>query len=110
MIEKKWLKWGSLFFYLGIILVFFGYVVGLLIFVNWLEVIGVNNYIYYIGVVYIGSVFGIIILIGMLLLILRWLFIKNVRWLSLFLDIFVNIVLLIILIMGCYFMFVINVI
>ncbi|MCO6346909.1 respiratory nitrate reductase subunit gamma [Staphylococcus epidermidis] len=102
MIEKKRLKWGSLLFHLGIIPVFFGHVVGLLIPANWLEAIGVNNYIYHIGAVYIGSVFGIITLIGMLLLTLRRLSIKNVRRLSSFSDIFVNIVLLIILIMGCY--------
>lgn len=102
MIEKKRLKWGSLLFHLGIIPVFFGHVVGLLIPANWLEAIGVNNHIYYIGAVYIGSVFGIITLIGMLLLTLRRLSIKNVRRLSSFSDIFVNIVLLIILIMGCY--------
>lgn len=69
---------------------------------NWFEAIGVNNHIYHIGAVYIGSVFGIITLIGMLLLTLRRLSIKNVRRLSSFSDIFVNIVLLIILIMGCY--------
>ena len=102
MIEKKRLKWGSLLFLLGIIPVFFGHVVGLLIPANWLEAIGVNNHIYHIGAVYIGSVFGIITLIGMLLLTLRRLSIKNVRRLSSFSDIFVNIVLLIILIMGCY--------
>ena len=63
MIEKKRLKWGSLLFHLGIIPVFFGHVVGLLIPANWLEAIGVNNHIYHIGAVYIGSVFGIITLI-----------------------------------------------
>lgn len=102
MIEKKRLKWGSLLFHLGIIPVFFGHVVGLLIPANWLEAIGVNNHIYHIGAVYIGIVLGIITLIGMLLLTLRRLSIKNVRRLSSFSDIFVNIVLLIILIMGCY--------
>ena len=102
MIETEIIKWGSLLFHLGIIPVFFGHVVGLLIPANWLEAIGVNNHIYHIGAVYIGSVFGIITLIGMLLLTLRRLSIKNVRRLSSFSDIFVNIVLLIILIMGCY--------
>ena len=96
MIEKKQLKWGSLLFHLGIIPVFFGHVVELLIPANWLEAIGVNNHIYHIGAV------GIITLIGMLLLTLRRLSIKNVRRLSSFSDIFVNLVLLIILIMGCY--------
>ena len=102
MIEKRRLKWGSLLFHLGVIPVFFGHVVGLLIPANWLEAVGVDNHIYHIGAVYIGSIFGIITLIGMLLLTLRRLTIKNVRRLSSFSDIFVNIVLLIILLMGCY--------
>ena len=96
MIEKRRLKWGSLLFHLGVIPVFFGHVVGLLIPANWLEAVGVDNHIYHIGAVYIGSIFGIITLIGMLLLTLRRLTIKNVRRLSSFSDIFVNIVLLII--------------
>lgn len=102
MIEKRRLKWGSLLFHLGVIPVFFGHVVGLLIPSNWLEAVGVDNHIYHIGAVYIGSIFGIMTLIGMLLLTLRRLTIKNVRCLSSFSDIFVNIVLLIILLMGCY--------
>lgn len=102
MIEKRRLKWGSLLFHLGVIPVFFGHVVGLLIPANWLEAVGVDNHIYHIGAVYIGSIFGIMTLIGMLLLTLRRLTIKNVRRLSSFSDIFVNIVLLIILLMGCY--------
>ena len=80
----------------------FGHVVGLLVPANWLEAVGVNNHIYHIGAVYIGSIFGIITLLGMMLLTLRRLTIKNVRRLSSFSDIFVNILLCIILIMGCY--------
>ena len=48
LIEKKQLKWGSLMFHLGVIPVFFGHVVGLLIPANWLESIGVNDHIYHI--------------------------------------------------------------
>lgn len=43
--------------------VFFGHVVGLLIPANWLESIGVNDHIYHIGAVYIGSIFGIMTLL-----------------------------------------------
>lgn len=54
----------------------FGHVVGLLVPANWLEAVGVNNHIYHIGAVYIGSIFGIITLLGMMLLTLRRLTIK----------------------------------
>ncbi|HHQ7379246.1 TPA: respiratory nitrate reductase subunit gamma, partial [Staphylococcus aureus] len=63
-IEKKQLKWGSLMFHLGIIPVAMGHIVGLLIPASWLTAVGVNDHLYHIGAVYIGSVFGIITLIG----------------------------------------------
>ena len=101
MIEKKRLKWGSLLFHLGIIPVFFGHVVGLLIPANWLEAIGVNNHIYHIGAVYIGS-FWYNNINRNVVANFKTTIHQNVRRLSSFSDIFVNIVLLIILIMGCY--------
>ncbi len=101
-IEKKQLKWGSLLFHLGVIPVFFGHVVGLLIPAHWLEAVGVNNHIYHIGAVYIGSIFGIITLIGMFLLTARRITKQNVRRLSSASDIFVNFLLLLIVFVGCY--------
>ncbi|RIP37343.1 respiratory nitrate reductase subunit gamma [Staphylococcus gallinarum] len=101
-IEKKQLKWGSILFHLGIVPVIMGHFVGLVIPASWLEAMGINDHLYHIGAVYIGSVFGIITLIGMLLLTARRLSIKNVRKLSSALDIVVNIFLLLIVFMGCY--------
>ncbi|RIL25105.1 respiratory nitrate reductase subunit gamma [Staphylococcus gallinarum] len=101
-IEKKQLKCGSILFHLGIVPVIMGHFVGLVIPASWLEALGVNDHLYHIGAVYIGSVFGIITLIGMLLLTARRLSIKNVRRLSSALDIIVNIFLLLIVFMGCY--------
>ncbi|MDO5375472.1 MAG: respiratory nitrate reductase subunit gamma [Staphylococcus rostri] len=101
-IEKKQLKWGSLLCHLGIIPVFFGHVVGLLIPAHWMESIGVNNHLYHIGAVYIGSIFGIITLIGMFLLTARRVTKQNVRRLSSASDIFVNFLLLAIVFVGCY--------
>lgn len=102
LIEKKQLKWGSLLFHLGIIPVFLGHVVGLAIPAHWIEFLGVSNHLYHFGAVYIGSIFGIMTLIGMLLLTSRRLTLKNVRRLSSASDIFVNLLLLIIIFMGCY--------
>ena len=53
-------------FHLGVIPVFL-VMLGLLIPANWLESIGVNDHIYHIGAVYIGSIFGIMTLLGMIL-------------------------------------------
>ena len=67
-LEKKQLKWGSLLFHLGIIPVFFGHVVGLAIPAKWIDGLGVSEEMYHFGAVYIGSIFGIMTFIGMLLL------------------------------------------
>ncbi|MFQ3802685.1 respiratory nitrate reductase subunit gamma [Staphylococcus equorum] len=101
-IEKKQLKWGSLMFHLGIIPVAMGHFVGLVIPASWLSAVGVNDHLYHIGAVYIGSIFGIITMIGMLLLTARRVTKKNIRKLSSASDIIVNFLLLIIVFMGCY--------
>lgn len=108
-IEKKQLKWGSLMFHLGVIPVFFGHVVGLLVPASWLEAVGVSDHLYHIGAVYIGSIFGIITLIGMFLLTARRITKHNVRRLSSASDIFVNLLLLLIVFVGCYATLVTNV-
>lgn len=101
-IEKKQLKWGSLMFHLGIIPVAMGHIVGLLIPASWLTAVGVSDHLYHIGAVYIGSIFGIITLIGMFLLTARRITKKNIRRLSSASDIIVNFLLLAIVFMGCY--------
>ena len=101
-LEKKQLKWGSLLFHLGIIPVFFGHVVGLAIPAEWIDGLGISESTYHFGAVYIGSIFGIMTLIGMLLLTARRLTISNVRKLSSASDIFVNFLLILIIFMGCF--------
>ncbi|GJF59272.1 respiratory nitrate reductase subunit gamma [Staphylococcus argenteus] len=102
LIERKQLMWGSLLFHLGVIPVFFGHIVGLLIPKSWMDAFGISEHLYHIGAVYIGSIFGIITLIGMFLLTARRITTKSIRKLSSASDIFVNVLLLIIVFMGCY--------
>ncbi|BAH16846.1 respiratory nitrate reductase subunit gamma [Macrococcoides caseolyticum] len=101
-VEKKSLMWGSILFHLGIIPVILGHVVGLGIPASWLRAIGVSDHLYHIGAVYIGSIFGIVTLIGMLLLTARRVTNENVRKLSSLSDILVNFLLLFIVFIGCY--------
>ncbi|QUR94453.1 respiratory nitrate reductase subunit gamma [Macrococcoides canis] len=101
-VEKKSLMWGSVLFHLGIIPVILGHVVGLGIPASWLRAIGVSDHLYHIGAVYIGSIFGIVTLIGMLLLTARRVTNENVRKLSSLSDILVNFLLLFIVFIGCY--------
>ncbi|WP_411843305.1 respiratory nitrate reductase subunit gamma [Salinicoccus sp. HZC-1] len=101
-IEQKQLKWGSLLFHLGVIPVFFGHVVGLLIPAPWLAAAGINDHLYHLGAVYIGSIFGIMTLVGMFLLTYRRLSKPSVLKLSSASDIIVNLMLLFIVFIGCY--------
>ncbi|HIW13695.1 MAG TPA: respiratory nitrate reductase subunit gamma [Candidatus Salinicoccus stercoripullorum] len=101
-IEQKQLKWGSLLFHLGVIPVFFGHVAGLLVPAAWLSAIGVNDHLYHLGAVYIGSIFGIMTLVGMFLLTYRRLSKPSVLKLSSASDIIVNLLLLFIVFIGCY--------
>ncbi|MFW5438508.1 respiratory nitrate reductase subunit gamma [Paenibacillus apiarius] len=109
-IEKKRLKLGSLMFHLGILPVIGGHIAGLGIPKSWMDAIGINDHMYHIGAVYIGSLFGFLTLGGMLLLTARRLTIKNVRKLSSASDIIVNLLLLFIVVMGMYSTVVTNVV
>ena len=109
-IEKKHLKLGSLMFHLGILPVIGGHIAGLGIPKSWMEAMGINDHMYHIGAVYIGSLFGFLTLGGMLLLTARRLTIKNVRKLSSASDIIVNLLLLFIVVMGMYSTVVTNVV
>lgn len=101
-IEKRQLMVGSLLFHVGIIPVIFGHISGLGIPKSWMNALGVNDHLYHMGAVYIGSIFGFATLIGMLLLTYRRFAIKNVRRLSSASDLIVNTVLLLIVVMGMY--------
>lgn len=101
-IEKKQLMVGSLLFHLGVIPVFFGHVVGLMIPKAWLEALGVNENLYHIGAVYVGGAFGFVTLAGMFLLTWRRFAIPSVRKLSETSDLVVNVLLLFIVFMGVY--------
>ncbi len=74
-----------------------------------MDAVGVSEHLYHIGAVYIGSIFGIITLIGMFLLTARRVTTKSIRRLSSASDIFVNFLLLLIVFMGCYATLVTNI-
>ncbi|MFB5265783.1 respiratory nitrate reductase subunit gamma [Paenibacillus enshidis] len=101
-IEKKQLMAGSLLFHLGIIPVIMGHVAGLGIPKSWMHALGVNDHLYHIGAVYVGGFFGIITLLGMLILTWRRFTLRNVRRLSSASDLAVNALLLLIVFMGMY--------
>ncbi|MFD1887732.1 respiratory nitrate reductase subunit gamma [Paenibacillus wenxiniae] len=101
-IEKKQLMLGSMLFHIGIMPVIIGHVVGLGIPASWMTAMGVSEHLYHLGAVYGGGLFGVITLVGMLILTSRRFTIRSVRKLSSASDLVVNTLLLFIVFMGMY--------
>lgn len=99
-LDSKSLKWGILLFHVGLLAVFGGHVVGLLVPKEWTEAVGITEHMYHTVAVSMGSVAGIVTLIGMILLTNRRVSKDYVRATSSVGDIFVNILLLLTLIFG----------
>lgn len=90
-LEKKRLKWGSLLFHWGILFVFGGHVLGLIIPVEFYNAIGVSEHTYHYIAIMFGVPAGIAAFIGIVLLTFRRLDVKRIKattttsdWLSLF--------------------------
>lgn len=69
--ESKLLRWGSPLFHYGILAVFAGHVVGLLVPKEWLEFFGVTEHIYHLGATWGGSAAAAATVIGIILLLIR---------------------------------------
>jgi nitrate reductase gamma subunit len=65
------LKWGSILFHYGIVLVFFGHVAGILIPKGFYDVIGITEEMYHFGSVWGGGAAGVATVIGGFLLTAR---------------------------------------
>ncbi|MEO7007269.1 MAG: respiratory nitrate reductase subunit gamma [Terrimesophilobacter sp.] len=69
--EGKLLRWGSPMFHFGILTVFAGHVVGLLIPKAWLEFFGVTEHLYHLGATWLGSLAAVVTVVGMVILLTR---------------------------------------
>lgn len=69
--ETKLLKWGSPMFHYGILGVFAGHVVGLLIPREWLEFFGITEHWYHLGATWVGTIVALITIAGMVILLSR---------------------------------------
>ena len=101
-LEKKSLRWGSMMFHIGILMVFAGHVAGLFIPKSFMESLGVSESLYHAGAVYGGGVAGIITLAGILLLLNRRFANKRVRGTSDTGDFVTVIMLSLIVLIGIY--------
>jgi nitrate reductase gamma subunit len=71
MLENRWLKWGSLLFHWGILFVFVGHVLGLLVPVEWYRDIGIRDKWYHLAADWVGGAAGAVTWVGLVILVLR---------------------------------------
>lgn len=69
--ESKLLRWGSPMFHYGILGVFAGHVVGLLVPREWMEFIGVDEHLYHLGATWIGTAVAFVTIAGIVILLSR---------------------------------------
>lgn len=79
MLEKRSLRWGSLLFHWGIIFVFIGHVMGLLIPMALYRLFGISDEFYHFNAILFGSIVGIIAWLGAVILLLRRFFQPRIR-------------------------------
>ncbi len=101
-LEKKSLRWGSLLFHYGIIFVFFGHVLGLLVPKTFVANIGINYHLYHDIAIYFGGVAGTATVIGIFLLLFRRFGNRRVSATSSFGDKFIIVLLVLIVGFGIY--------
>ena len=99
-LEKKRLRWGSILFHVGILMVFGGHVMGLLIPKSWMNAIGFHEEAYHVVAVYFGGLAGLITLVGITLLLVRRLSVKRIRVTSSVTDLLVAAILFILILNG----------
>ncbi|WP_284141623.1 respiratory nitrate reductase subunit gamma [Virgibacillus sp. LDC-1] len=79
LLEKKRLRWGSLLFHFGIIFVFGGHVLGLIIPIEFYNRVGISEHTYHILAIAFGLPAGIAVLIGTILLTFRRIQVKRIK-------------------------------
>jgi nitrate reductase gamma subunit len=89
LLSRKDLRLGSNLFHVGILAIFFGHLFGLLIPHQVFTALGISDLAHQYLAIWIGSVFGIMCLIGGVLLWRRRMFNPRVRATSRFMDIFI---------------------
>jgi nitrate reductase gamma subunit len=100
LLRRRQLMWGSNLFHVGILVIFFGHLVGLLTPIWVFDLVGISHGFKQLMAIWIGGVAGIFCLIGIVLLTHRRLFDARIRATSSFGDIAVLLILLAQLLLG----------
>ncbi len=102
LLEKSWLKWGSLLFHWGILLVIIGHVMGLLVPLSFYRAMGISSAFYHESADILGGITGLMTWTGVLILLGRRLSNIRVRRNSSLSDMLVLILLFIVVTTGDY--------
>ena len=86
LLRRKQLIWGSVLFHLGVLIVFFGHLVGLLTPIEIFDAMGISHGFKQIMAIVVGGVAGLLALLGATMLVHRRLFDARVRATSTFSD------------------------
>jgi nitrate reductase gamma subunit len=93
MLRQKQLRWGSNLFHVGVIIVFFGHLIGLLTPIQVFDALGIGHTFKQVMAILVGGIAGVMALVGATLLLHRRLFDPRIRKTSAFSDHFVLILL-----------------
>ena len=99
-LRRKQMIWGSNLFHLGVIVLFFGHLVGLLTPINVVDALGIGHGFKQLAALVVGGIAGIAALVGASLLLHRRLFEPRVRQTSSIGDIAVLVLIWLQLVMG----------
>jgi nitrate reductase gamma subunit len=100
LLRRKQLVWGSVLFHVGVLIVFFGHLVGLLTPIAFFDFIGISHGFKQVMAIVVGGVAGIFALIGAAMLLHRRLFDARIRATSSFADIAILALLFVQLVLG----------
>jgi len=101
--EKKILWWASPMFHVGVLMVVFGHVIGLIIPKSWTTAMGVSEHTYHLMAVGLGTVAGLVLLAGVVGLVLRrFVFKSRLRLITRPGDIVMYIVLMVQMVLGLW--------
>ena len=79
LLRRKQLVWGSVLFHVGVLIIFFGHLIGLLTPIQFFDAIGISHGAKQILAVIAGGIAGVMAIIGATLLVHRRLFDARVR-------------------------------
>ncbi|KAB2848159.1 MAG: respiratory nitrate reductase subunit gamma [Hyphomicrobiaceae bacterium] len=100
LLRRRQLMLGSNLFHIGILVIFFGHLVGLLTPIAVFDALGIGHGFKQLMAIWVGGIAGLLCLVGMLLLVHRRLFDARVRATSSFSDTAILLILLVQLLLG----------